>query len=109
MVILALVTLIFSASQSAEGLTVGFYTSVCPGKDVEGTIRSAVQAKFNKDKTITPGLLRMFFHDCFVQVTYMLPDLSENSCTGSSIFFSALTHCNHAVIGEIFGHNQLRS
>ena len=88
MVLLVLVTLIFSASQSAEGLKVGFYTSVCPGKDVEGTIRSAVQAKFNKDKTITPGLLRMFFHDCFVQVIYMLPGLSENRCTGSTTFFS---------------------
>ena len=66
--LLVAATLMGSCLQSASGLTVGFYNSVCPGKDVEGTIKSAMQTKFNSDKTIVPGLLRMYFHDSFVQV-----------------------------------------
>ncbi|CAK9879858.1 unnamed protein product [Sphagnum jensenii] len=41
-----------------------FYRNSCPG--AENIIRAAVIAKWNSDKTITAGLLRMFFHDCFV-------------------------------------------
>ncbi|XP_068643531.1 peroxidase 25 [Aristolochia californica] len=46
-------------------LTVGFYKSTCP--KAEAIVRSTVEAYFNKDPTIAPGLLRMHFHDCFVQ------------------------------------------
>ncbi|XP_010687995.2 peroxidase 25 [Beta vulgaris subsp. vulgaris] len=42
-----------------------FYASTCPG--VEGIVRSTVQSHFNSDPTIAPGLLRLHFHDCFVQ------------------------------------------
>ncbi|KAM3250441.1 peroxidase 25-like [Capsicum annuum] len=33
----------------------------------ESIVRSTVQAEFNKDPTIAAGLLRLHFHDCFVQ------------------------------------------
>ncbi|CAK9879428.1 unnamed protein product [Sphagnum jensenii] len=62
--------LIFSNSNAASTskvspLTVGFYATSCPS--AESLIQRATQAKFNVDKTITAGLLRIFFHDCFVQ------------------------------------------
>lgn len=47
-----------------------FYASTCPG--VEGIVRSTVQSHFNSDPTIAPGLLRLHFHDCFVQVCFCI-------------------------------------
>ncbi|KAI3940006.1 hypothetical protein MKW98_029782 [Papaver atlanticum] len=44
---------------------VGFYSSSCPR--AEAIIRSTVNTHFQSDPTIAPGLLRMHFHDCFVQ------------------------------------------
>ncbi|KAI5081661.1 hypothetical protein GOP47_0002172 [Adiantum capillus-veneris] len=44
---------------------VGFYATTCP--TAETLIRQEVQRRFNADPTVTAGLLRMFFHDCFVQ------------------------------------------
>ncbi|KAL3724080.1 hypothetical protein ACJRO7_036148 [Eucalyptus globulus] len=48
-----------------QGTRVGFYSSSCPR--AEAIIRSTVQAHFKSDPTVAPGLLRMHFHDCFVQ------------------------------------------
>ncbi|CAN4081583.1 unnamed protein product [Withania somnifera] len=47
------------------GLKTGFYSASCP--NAESIVRSTVQAEFNKDPTIAAGLLRLHFHDCFVQ------------------------------------------
>ncbi|MCO5559455.1 hypothetical protein L7F22_013055 [Adiantum nelumboides] len=44
--------------------SVGFYATTCPNAEL--IIKQAVQARFASDPTITAGLLRMFFHDCFV-------------------------------------------
>lgn len=49
------------------GLKTGFYSSTCP--NAEATVRSTVEAQFKRDPTIAPGLLRLHFHDCFVQVS----------------------------------------
>ncbi|XP_042487064.1 peroxidase 25-like [Macadamia integrifolia] len=60
--------LIFLMSISAKGqggLKTGFYASSCP--KAEATVRSTVQTHFNRDTTIAAGLLRLHFHDCFVQ------------------------------------------
>ncbi|KAH6779501.1 Peroxidase superfamily protein [Perilla frutescens var. hirtella] len=46
-------------------LQVGFYNSRCP--KAESIIRGVVQQRFNRDRSITPALLRMHFHDCFVR------------------------------------------
>jgi peroxidase len=51
---------------STQSLQVGFYDDKC--STAETVIREVVEAKYNADKTIVPGLLRMYFHDCFVQV-----------------------------------------
>ncbi|KAL2511893.1 Peroxidase superfamily protein [Abeliophyllum distichum] len=48
-----------------QGTRVGFYSSTC--SRVESIVQSAVRSSFNSNPTIAPGLLRMHFHDCFVQ------------------------------------------
>nr|CAB3504424.1 unnamed protein product [Digitaria exilis] len=50
---------------AATGRGVGFYDSYCP--DAEDIVRSTVEQYYDKDATIAPGLLRLHFHDCFVQ------------------------------------------
>lgn len=49
----------------SQGLQRGFYDSNCP--DAEDIVRSTVKKYYNNDATIAPGLLRLHFHDCFVQ------------------------------------------
>ncbi|KAE7998882.1 hypothetical protein FH972_003380 [Carpinus fangiana] len=46
-------------------LKTGFYSSSCP--TAEAIVRSTVETHFNGDPTIAAGLLRLHFHDCFVQ------------------------------------------
>ena len=63
-----LVTLLLAIAASlveGQGTRVGFYSSTCPR--AESIIRSTVQSHFKSDPTVAPGLLRMHFHDCFVQ------------------------------------------
>ncbi|XP_031125570.1 peroxidase 44-like [Ipomoea triloba] len=52
------------ANVSAQ-LQVGFYGSTCPR--AESIVREVVRTGFAKDRSITPALLRMYFHDCFVR------------------------------------------
>ncbi|XWS68318.1 hypothetical protein CRYUN_Cryun04dG0080100 [Craigia yunnanensis] len=48
-----------------QGTRVGFYSTSCPR--AESIVTSTVQSHFRSNPTIAPGLLRMHFHDCFVQ------------------------------------------
>ncbi|KAG9451593.1 hypothetical protein H6P81_011558 [Aristolochia fimbriata] len=61
--LLCLLALILEAQ--AQGTRVGFYSTLC--RQTESIVRSTVQKHFQSDPTIAPGLLRMHFHDCFVQ------------------------------------------
>ncbi|KAI7755276.1 hypothetical protein M8C21_002421, partial [Ambrosia artemisiifolia] len=47
-------------------LQFGFYNGKCGTSDIEDIVRRTVVAKFFADKTIAPALIRMQFHDCFV-------------------------------------------
>ncbi|GAB4845177.1 Peroxidase 12 [Ancistrocladus abbreviatus] len=48
-----------------DGLSWSFYESSCP--KLESIIRKHLKKVFHKDITLAPGLLRLHFHDCFVQ------------------------------------------
>nr|BAK06482.1 predicted protein [Hordeum vulgare subsp. vulgare] len=47
-----------------DGLKMGFYNRTCP--EAEQVIRNVVQTEVGMDRTIAPGLIRIFFHDCFI-------------------------------------------
>ncbi|EYU18494.1 hypothetical protein ABFS82_02G060900 [Erythranthe guttata] len=56
----------FAGLSSGQGATrLAFYARTCPR--VESIVQSTVRTHFNADRTVAPGLLRMLFHDCFVQ------------------------------------------
>ncbi|KAK1649822.1 hypothetical protein QYE76_067627 [Lolium multiflorum] len=52
-------------SSACHGLEVGYYKNSCPG--VEAIVRNEVKKFVYKDAGIGAGLIRMFFHDCFVE------------------------------------------
>ncbi|XP_059625455.1 peroxidase P7-like [Cornus florida] len=70
---MAIVTLaflvLFIGSSSAQLLT-NFYSNSCP--NLFTTVKSAVQSAISKEARMGASLLRLFFHDCFV-----------NGCDGS--------------------------
>ncbi|CAN6272538.1 unnamed protein product [Urochloa humidicola] len=49
-----------------DGLQVGFYDWTCP--DAESTVRDIVRTDLTNDPTLAAGIIRIFFHDCFVKV-----------------------------------------
>ncbi|XP_065864185.1 peroxidase 71-like [Euphorbia lathyris] len=57
--------LIICSPAEGQGTRVGFYATTCPR--AEAIVRSAVQSQLTSNPEIAPGLLRMHFHDCFVQ------------------------------------------
>ncbi|KAK2638364.1 hypothetical protein Ddye_026159 [Dipteronia dyeriana] len=58
-----LVCLVFIFQVALADLRTGFYKDTCPR--AESIIFSVVQRTFARDKSITPALVRMYFHDCF--------------------------------------------
>jgi peroxidase len=47
------------------GLESGFYLRSCP--NVESIIFQSIQASYNVDNIVAPGVLCLAYHDCFVQ------------------------------------------
>lgn len=47
-------------------LVQNFYASTCPM--AEAVVKQAVTTKFSQTFTTIPATLRLFFHDCFVEV-----------------------------------------
>ncbi|KAI4375859.1 hypothetical protein MLD38_013679 [Melastoma candidum] len=60
-----LATAVSPAFGQAGGLSVGFYSSSCPR--AEKIVKQTVRDHFKNNSAIAPKLLRLHFHDCFVQ------------------------------------------
>lgn len=53
----------------AAKLSPDYYQSTCP--DVEAIVRGVVAKKVKETFVTVPATLRLFFHDCFVEVSDM--------------------------------------
>jgi peroxidase len=80
--LLLLLVLLAGTGTSSAQLCTSFYSHSCPG--VYDTVRSVLQAAIAREQRMGASILRLFFHDCFVQVrtysnTYSLaPPLISN-------------------------------
>ncbi|KAI0493395.1 hypothetical protein KFK09_023511 [Dendrobium nobile] len=63
--ITALFLLILQAISCSNGLSMDYYAFSCPS--AESMVMNTVFQALNKDPTLAAGLLRMHFHDCFIQ------------------------------------------
>ncbi|KAG0594946.1 hypothetical protein M758_UG125000 [Ceratodon purpureus] len=91
-VVVLLVTLclsILSSTVKAQ-LVSDFYKTSCP--NAESKITSAVNSSFNKRRASPPGVLRIHFHDCFVNVSARI-----NLLSGPKIC------CEKFIFKEVFG------
>jgi peroxidase len=61
---IVLVLVVLAGGTSAQ-LSTGYYSSSCPG--ALDTVKSAVQSAVAKEPRMGASILRLFFHDCFVQ------------------------------------------
>ncbi|KAG6390475.1 hypothetical protein SASPL_148210 [Salvia splendens] len=66
--LLFLVFLLLFMNISQGQLEIGFYSQTCP--DAESIVKSVVSEATLEDPTMPPALLRLHFHDCFVEVRF---------------------------------------
>ena len=61
-------TLVLQAQmlQGQADISVGFYDQICP--NAESIVTQTVKEFNSRDQTIPAALLRLLFHDCFVEV-----------------------------------------
>ncbi|XP_043707784.1 peroxidase P7-like [Telopea speciosissima] len=80
-----LLLLLFFVGSSSATLSTDFYSKSCPKLD--STVKSVVKSAISKEKRMGASLLRLFFHDCFV-----------NGCDGSILLddTSSFTGEKHA-------------
>ncbi|KAI3461710.1 hypothetical protein Pfo_018373 [Paulownia fortunei] len=65
MIVSLLVMLALLMGSSSAQLSTGFYKKTCP--NVFSTVNSVVKSAVGKEKRMGASLLRLHFHDCFVQ------------------------------------------
>ncbi|KAK9288381.1 hypothetical protein L1049_016836 [Liquidambar formosana] len=78
MVIVALAFLVLFSGSSSAQLSTKFYSKTCP--KVFDTVKSAVHSAVSKERRMGASLLRLFFHDCFVNgcdASILLDDTSS--------------------------------
>ena len=69
MVLLAVICLLVASTGISNAqLTPNFYSSSCP--QLFPTVKSVVQSAIRKEARMGASLLRLFFHDCFVNVYF---------------------------------------
>ena len=85
-----IVILVMVIGRAQAQLSENFYSGSCPF--VEVIVRQAVMTKFSQTFVTAQATLRLFFHDCFVQVS----STSVSSYSPSSLpFHWAITTFDH--------------
>lgn len=67
------ILVVFTGSCSADQLSEHYYSKSCP--KVLSTVKSVVQTAVSKERRMGASLLRLFFHDCFVNVYFLSPSI----------------------------------
>lgn len=70
--------------RDGSNLEYDFYRNTCPL--AEDIVRSAVTDIYFDHRDLSPSLLRLFFHDCFIQVRFVSKTVKFRSL-GSFLFF----------------------
>uniref|UniRef100_A0A2P2LJ98 peroxidase n=1 Tax=Rhizophora mucronata TaxID=61149 RepID=A0A2P2LJ98_RHIMU len=83
---------VFTGTSSAQ-LSTTFYSKCCP--KLFSTVRSVVQSAVSKERRMGASLVRLFFHDCFV-----------NGCDGSILLADTATFIGEQTAGP--NNNSLR-
>lgn len=64
------VSIVLTPNLASAQLKTNYYANTCP--NVESIVRNVVNQKFKQTFVTVPAVLRLFFHDCFVEVrTYI--------------------------------------
>ena len=78
----ALLVLAVSAQLGAAALTPDYYNTTCP--DLESIVRDVMTQKMDVNIRAIGSTVRLFFHDCFVEVrTPTRTELASYSRTGT--------------------------
>ncbi|KAK6246768.1 hypothetical protein QUC31_018333 [Theobroma cacao] len=96
-VIVMSVLVLFMRSTSAHYLTTNFYSKSCP--KVFFAVNSVVKSAVSKEPRMGASLVRLFFHDCFVNVISSLACLSAIDL--STVAAIVLPCCMHGCDGSI--------
>ena len=75
---LSLLVLVALASAASAQLSSTFYDTSCPR--ALATIKSAVNAAVAKEARMGASLLRLHFHDCFVQASRLFISFDHKAC-----------------------------
>lgn len=71
-VFFALLILLCAGGSGEAQLTPTFYDEACPDVNVTSIVRGVIQEALQTDPRIAASLIRLHFHDCFVNVTNWL-------------------------------------
>ena len=69
---ITLVLLVLLMGSSSAELSTNFYSKSCP--KLFSTVKSVVQSAVSEEKRMGASLVRLFFHDCFVNVLPLILD-----------------------------------
>jgi len=86
-ILAAFLTALAAAAGVAAQLRQDYYAAVCP--DLESIVRDAVSQKVQDQPVAVGATVRLFFHDCFVEVRVRSPSLhrlQQRDC----LFFSKI-------------------
>jgi hypothetical protein len=71
--LLLLAALVSAAANGDRKLSARYYDKTCP--NVQRVVRTVMAHTVAGDPTVAPAVLRLFFHDCFVNVRTQIPNI----------------------------------